>query len=181
MGCDSGERKMTASLEFSYRPRGARVAGLLTVFAVCLTGLVCLGYLIYTGAISWMGWSRASVSVVFLAAAALVLIPFYLFASRGVIRLTDTGLSATWLAMPPTPCLATLPVREIKKIDIQQIGKSRVMQLNANGGYSAAIWENMLPNAQAFDQLHRAILACRTDWNQTGTVWSIIAEPPATR
>lgn len=172
---------MTASLEFSYRLRGARVAGLLAIFTVCLTSLVYLGYSIYTGAISWMDWSRGSVAVVFLAAAALVLIPFYLFASRGVIRLTDTGLSAIWLAMPPTPCLETLPVREITKIDIQQIGKSRLMQLEANGGYSAAIWENKLPNAQAFDQLHRAILASRTDWKQTGTAWSIIAEPLATR
>jgi hypothetical protein len=164
---------MTGSLEFPYRLRGTVVFGLLALFAVCLACLAGLAYAIYAGTLPWMGWGRGPVSMVIVAAVCVVLIPFYLITTRGSVRLTDSEMKAIWLALPPSPCVETLPIREIQTIEVQQVGKFRVMNLRASGGYSATIQESMLPSSQAFDQLHQALLSSRTGWRQTGMTWSV--------
>jgi hypothetical protein len=161
---------MTPTLEFPYHFRGKIVFGLVTLFLIGLAGLACFGYFWMIGEASVADFTPRFVAALIIAIAFVLLIPFLLFRQqRSVLRLTGseliTGRSAA----------QRLPIREIQKVDVRQVDKFRVMYVVGNGQHCVMVSETMLPNALAFDQIQQALLACRTDWKQTGTVWAATA------
>lgn len=159
---------MTAALEFPYHLRARIVFGLVMLFVLGLASLACFGYFWMKGDVSVADFTPRFVAALIIGIAFGLLIPFVLFRQqRSVLRLTGSEL------ITGPSAAQHLPIREIQKVDVRQVDKFRVMYVVGNGQRCVMVSESMLPNALAFDQIQQALLACRTDWKQTGTVWAV--------
>jgi hypothetical protein len=154
------------ALEYPYKAKAGVMLACIAFSGVCgatmthaaLTndrGLILNGIFRFgTQGATVVYWCVVAVTVLFVIVGVLGLLSG--LKNPGSIRLTATELSAPKSGFSRRP--TTIPLREIVDVGVQTIQKQRFLTVHHQSG-KLNVAQSMLPNSEAFEKLHAALVA----------------------